>query len=70
MSAMRDELHSLVDQLPEDQVQPVLALVRENIAATRRREGAALTLERIRERMRGVTGVDEELHRLRDESRG
>ncbi|MBB5082859.1 hypothetical protein [Nonomuraea endophytica] len=70
MSAIRDELHSLVDQLPEDQVPPVLALVRENIAATHRRGGAVRTLERIQKRMRGVTGVDEELHRLRDESRG
>ncbi|MFI6499830.1 hypothetical protein [Nonomuraea typhae] len=70
MSATRDELHALVDELPDEQVAPVLALVRENVAAARRREGAVLALERIRERMRGVTGVDEELERLRDESRG
>jgi hypothetical protein len=69
MSAMREELHSLVDQLPDEQVQPVLALVRENLASSRRTRAAA-ALERIRERLRGVTGVDEELDRLREGSRG
>jgi hypothetical protein len=70
MSAMREELHLLVDQLPEDRVPPVLALVRENMSLSRRREKALVALERIRGRMRGVTGVDEELDRLREESRG
>jgi len=28
MSAMREELHQLVDQLPEDEVQPALELIR------------------------------------------
>ncbi|MFF4620809.1 hypothetical protein [Nonomuraea jabiensis] len=69
MSAMRDELHSLVDQLPDDRVQPVIALVRENLLASRRIQAAA-ALERIRDRMRGVTGVDEELDQLREGSRG
>ncbi|MGW3347639.1 hypothetical protein ACWDA3_30440 [Nonomuraea rubra] len=69
MSAPREELHSLVDQLPEDRVQPVLALVRENLLASRRMR-AAEALERIRDKMRGVTGVDEELDQLREGSRG
>jgi hypothetical protein len=69
MSAPRDELHHLVDQLPEDRVAPVLAVVREN-AAPHRRSRAVAMLERIRERMHGVTGVDEELDLLRDGSRG
>ena len=69
LSALRDELHHLVDQLPEDRVAPVLALVRENAAPDRRAQAVA-TLERIRERMRGVTGVDGELDLLRDGSPG
>ncbi|MEV0619645.1 hypothetical protein AB0I81_40445 [Nonomuraea sp. NPDC050404] len=69
MSAIREELHSLVDQLPEDRVQPVIALVRENLLASRRM-AAAEALERIRDKMRDVTGVDEELDRLREGSRG
>jgi hypothetical protein len=32
MSAMRDELHHLVDELPESQVGPVLDLVRDHVA--------------------------------------
>jgi hypothetical protein len=31
MSAMREELHHLVDELPEAQVGPVLALVRDHV---------------------------------------
>lgn len=31
MSAMRDELHQLVDELPEAQVGPVLDLVRDHV---------------------------------------
>jgi hypothetical protein len=31
MSVMREELHHLIDQLPEEQVAPVLALVRESL---------------------------------------
>jgi hypothetical protein len=69
MSALRDEPHHLVDQLPEDRVAPVLALVRENAAPDRRSQAVA-TLERICKRMHGVTGVDEELDLLRDGSRG
>ena len=38
--------------------------------ATGRKTRAAATLERVRERMQGVTGIDEELQRLRDEGRG
>ncbi|MFC4057255.1 hypothetical protein ACFOWE_03065 [Planomonospora corallina] len=70
MSAMREELHLLVDQLPADRVPPVLALVRENVPSSRRREKALAALERIRGRMQGATGVDEDLDRLREESRG
>jgi hypothetical protein len=70
MSTMREQLHSLVDQLPDDRVQPVLALVRENLVTSSRRAQAAAALERIQQRLRGVTGVDEELDRLREGSRG
>jgi hypothetical protein len=69
MSALREELHDLVDQLPDERLAPVLALVREGVGPGRRAEAVA-TLERIRGRLRGVTGVDEELDGLRDESRG
>jgi hypothetical protein len=69
MSVMRDELRHLVDQLPEERLAPVLELIRGD-AATGRKARAAATLERVRERMHGVTGVDEELQRLRDEGRG
>jgi hypothetical protein len=31
MSVMREELHHLIDQLPEEQVAPILALVRESL---------------------------------------
>lgn len=31
MSVMREELHHLIDQLPEEQVEPMLALVRESL---------------------------------------
>jgi len=31
MSAMRDELHHLVDQLPEADVQPALELIRDRL---------------------------------------
>ncbi|MBW1602385.1 hypothetical protein JJV70_09750 [Streptomyces sp. JJ66] len=33
MSTMRDELHELIDRLPEAQVAPILALVRESTPA-------------------------------------
>lgn len=32
MSAMREELHQLVDQLPEDEVQPALELIRGRVS--------------------------------------
>jgi hypothetical protein len=66
MSVTRDELHHLVDQLPEERLAPVLELIRGD-AATERKARAAATVERVRERMHGVTGADEELQRLRDE---
>ncbi|WP_146087473.1 hypothetical protein [Thermomonospora echinospora] len=69
MSALREELHHLVDQLPDERLAPVLALVREG-ARPGRRAAAVAALERVRERMRDVPGVDEELDRLRDGSRG
>lgn len=37
MSATRDELHHLVDQLPDAQVEPVLALVRDHVGDNQRR---------------------------------
>ena len=69
MSVTRDELHHLVDQLPEERLAPVLELIRGDTATGRKTEAAA-TLERVRERMHGVVGIDEELQRLRDEDRG
>ena len=32
MSAMREELHQLVDQLPEDEIRPALELIRGRVA--------------------------------------
>jgi hypothetical protein len=69
MSVSRDELHQLVDQLPEERLAPVLELIRGD-AVTGRMAQAAATLERVRERMQGVTGVDDELQQIRDEDRG
>jgi hypothetical protein len=69
MSGIRDELHSLVDQLPEERLGPVLQLIRGDEAAGRRKQ-ALVTLAQVQERMRGVTGADEELLRLRDGDRG
>jgi hypothetical protein len=66
MSAMREELHHLVDQLPEERLAPVLQLIRGDGRKTR----AVATLEAVRARMSGVTGTDEELSRLRDGDRG
>ncbi|WP_167466039.1 hypothetical protein [Nocardia brasiliensis] len=69
MSALRDELHELVDQLPDGEIAPVLELARQR-ARRSRRIAAAAALADVQERMRGATGIDEELHRLRDEDRG
>jgi hypothetical protein len=69
VSVTRKELHHLVDELPEERLAPVLKLIRGD-AATERKARAAATVERVRERMHGVTGADEELQRLRDEGRG
>ena len=69
MSAIRDELHFLVDQLPEERLVPVLRLIRGDDGAGRR-ERALAALARAQENMRGVTGADEELARLRDGDRG
>lgn len=56
---MREELHHLVDQLPEERLAPVLQLIRGDGRKTR----AVATLEAVRAHM---TGIDEELSRLRD----
>jgi hypothetical protein len=69
MSVTRDELHHLVDQLPEERLASVLELIRTDAAIERKAEAAA-TLERVQERMHDVTGIEEELKRLRDEDRG
>lgn len=63
---MRDEIHQLVDQLPEDRLAPVLHLIRDSS----RRSDAVATLELVRERLRGVTDGDEALDELRDGDRG
>lgn len=66
MSAMREELHHLVDELPEERLEPVLQLIR----GDDRKARAIAALETIQKRMSGVTGVDEELVLLRDGGRG
>jgi hypothetical protein len=66
MSAMREELHHLVEELPEERLAPVLRLIR----GDERRIRAAATLEAVRIRMHGAVGVDEELSALRDGGRG
>lgn len=66
MRAMREELHELVDQLPEEQLAPVLQLIRRDKLRIR----ALSTLQTVQLRMSGVTGVDEELDTMRDGSRG
>jgi hypothetical protein len=58
-----------VDQLPEERLVPVLRLIRGDDAAGRQ-ERALAALARAQEHMRGVTGADEELARLRDGARG
>lgn len=68
MSVTRDELHHLVDQLPEERLASVLELIRTDASIGRKAEAAA-TLERVQERMHDVTGIEEELKRLRDEDR-
>lgn len=70
MSTVREELHRLVDDLPEDQVGPALTLVRSRMPGLSRRDRALAALRRAQERMQGVTGVDEEIDRLRDNPRG
>lgn len=67
MSAMWEELHHLVDEIPDDQVPPMLALVRESLPPLRRRSEALATLAKVRERMHDVTGVDEEIQQMRDD---
>jgi hypothetical protein len=63
---MREELHHLVDELPEERLALVLQLIR----GDGRQAKAVATLEVIRERLNGVTGIDEELSQLRDGGRG
>jgi hypothetical protein len=55
-----------VDELPEEQLAPILRLIR----GDDRKARAVATLETIQERMNGVTGIDEELAQLRDGGRG
>jgi hypothetical protein len=69
MSGIRDKLHTLVGQLPEERLVPVLQLIRGDEAAGRRKQ-ALVTLAQVQQRMRGVTGAGEELLRLRDGDRG
>ena len=69
MSALRHELHELVDQLPDGELAPVLELARQRARRSRRAQ-AAVALAHAQERTSGVTGADEELERLRDGERG
>ncbi|WP_203994019.1 hypothetical protein [Sphaerisporangium rufum] len=70
MSVQREELHHLIDELPDEQVGRALALVRGSVPAHGSRQAVLATLAGVQERMSGVTGLDEELQRLRDEPRG
>ncbi|MEU7881267.1 hypothetical protein [Microbispora bryophytorum] len=69
MSVQREELHHLIDELPEEQVGRVLALVRGSVPGRASRKAVLATLAAVQERMSGVTGMDEELQSLRDELR-
>ena len=51
-----------MDQLPEERLVSVLRLIRGGADAARRARAAA-TVARVQERLRGVTGADEELLR-------
>jgi len=63
---VREEIHQLVDQLPEERLSPVLRLIR----GGDRRVRAVAILKTAQRRMAGVTGVDQELADLRDGGRG
>ena len=52
-----------------ERLAPVLQLIRADAAAGRQARAAAV-IGRVQERMRGVTGIDEELLQLRDGDRG
>ena len=58
MSAMRDELHGLVDELPEEELGQAIAQVRQSIAAAQARGRAAARLERAQQRMLGARKAD------------
>jgi len=66
---LRDALFRLVEQLPEERLGPVLRMIRGDVG-TERRMRAVAAIERVQERLRGVTGIDEELAGLRDGGRG
>lgn len=70
MNAMREEFHHLIDELPEEQVGPMLALVRDSLPPHRSRADVLAIVAEVRRRMHDVTGVDEEIRRLRDDPRG
>lgn len=65
MSALREELHHLVDELPEERLSRVLQLLR----GDSRKAKAIAALEAIQERVNGVTGINEKLSLLRDGGR-
>jgi len=69
VSVLREEPNKLVDELPEEQVGRVLALVHGSVPTPASRDAALATSAAFQERMAGVTGVDEELQRLRDDPR-
>lgn len=69
MSVQREELHHLIDELPEEQVGRVLALVRGSVPGHTSRKAVLAILAAVQERMSGVTGADEELQSLRDQLR-
>lgn len=50
MSVSRDELHQLVDELPEERLAPVLRLIR----GDERKARAAATLKLVQQRLAGV----------------
>lgn len=63
---MRNELHQLVDRLPEEQLAPVLQSIRRD----ERRARAVATLKTVQQRMAGATGLDEEIDLLRTGASG
>jgi hypothetical protein len=68
MSEPRTELHSLVDQLSEEQIAPALAFLRARVRRVDRvrMQQADSALQLLQAKLGGARGFDEELDALRD----